>query len=45
MSDTCVLGHSWEVYSGDTVNCIECDAEGEVRVTFEPEEDDDEEED
>jgi hypothetical protein len=37
-SDECVLGHAWECFSGDTMNCINCDAEGEVRVTYEPSE-------
>jgi len=32
----CVLGHSWEVWSGDDVVCIYCDAEGRVVVTSEP---------
>jgi hypothetical protein len=39
-SDTCALGHSWEVTSGDFVECIECGAEGEVQVTSEPDDDD-----
>lgn len=38
-NDECVLGHAWEVYSGDCVNCINCDAVGEVTVTYEPEDD------
>ncbi len=39
-NDACVFGHSWEVFSGDTMNCIECDAIGEVRVTYDPAEED-----
>jgi 7-cyano-7-deazaguanine synthase in queuosine biosynthesis len=39
-SDACVFGHSWECYSGDVMNCIECDATGEVQVTYEPTEED-----
>jgi hypothetical protein len=38
MSD-CYGHHSWEVYSGDYVVCVECDAEGRVDVTYEPEDD------
>jgi hypothetical protein len=44
MSDECILGHSWEVYSGDIMNCIECGAVGEVEVTYEPEDEEPEEE-
>lgn len=40
MNDDCILGHSWECYSGDDMVCINCDAEGRVEVTFEPEDDD-----
>ncbi|WP_268256586.1 hypothetical protein [Streptomyces roseolus] len=25
MTDDCAAGHSWEVYSGDSLNCIFCD--------------------
>jgi hypothetical protein len=38
--DSCVFGHSWEVYSGDEVTCIECDATGRVEVLYEPSDDD-----
>lgn len=43
MSDECYLGHAWEVFSGDSVNCIHCDAEGEVQVTYEPDDDESDE--
>jgi hypothetical protein len=40
MSDEpeCNGRHAWEVWSGDHMNCMFCDAEGVVHVTFEPEE-------
>ena len=41
MSDDCWLGHSWEVFSGDIMNCIMCDAEGVVQITREPDDDTD----
>lgn len=36
----CELGHSWEVFSGDQVVCIECDATGEVELTWDPDDGD-----
>jgi hypothetical protein len=37
MSDECIRGHFWEVYSGGIMNYIECGAEGEVQITYDPE--------
>lgn len=45
MNDECALGHSWEVFSGNSLGCMFCEATADAVITYEPDEDwDDDEE-